>query len=379
VIPIRGGGRLTGKIRGTNVGLLNMQTAEESGVAPANNFSVARVSRELPNRSRVGALFVNRTATGDLAGEDDFNRSYAVDARVGVGRYGLISGFAARTSSPGLEGREHAFNLAAAYESPAWRINAGYTEVGDAFNPEVGFLARDGYRNPTFFTMRTFRLGDNRASLHEIRPHVMFQGYWNFEGFQETGFTHIDTHWEWKAGHEVHTGMNLTRQGVVTPFQIFPGITVPQGTYDHAEAMIVSFTNQGHWISFRNTLQAGGFFGGDRVSMSPAVRLRTGEAFNAEVSWSYNNIDLPLGDFTTNLVRTRVSYSFSPRVFVQGLLQYNSRAEIWSTNLRFGWLQAANTGLFVVYNDTQDLSDLSTQNVGRSLVVKFSRLFDVFQ
>jgi hypothetical protein len=97
------------------------------------------------------------------------------------------------------------------------------------------------------------------------------------------------------------------------------------------------------------------------------------------VSWNRNDVALPWGRFVTNLVRTRVSYSFTPRVYVQGLLQYNDRAQIWSSNLRFGWLQSSNTGLFVVFNDVQDLDDLSTRRVGRSLVVKFSRLFDLLQ
>jgi hypothetical protein len=71
---------------------------------------------------------------------------------------------------------------------------------------------------------------------------------------------------------------------------------------------------------------AGGFFGGDRVQLNPQFRLRVGDRFNTEISWDRNDVDLPWGQFVTNLGRTRVSYSFSPRVFVQGLLQYNDRA-----------------------------------------------------
>jgi hypothetical protein len=81
-------------------------------------------------------------------------------------------------------------------------------------------------------------------------------------------------------------------------------------------------------------------------------------------------------------VRTRVSYSFNPRVFVQSLVQYNDRADIWSMNLRFGWLQAANTGLFIVYNDTRGLYDLYPEaplRTDRSLTIKFSRMFDVLR
>ena len=78
----------------------------------------------------------------------------------------------------------------------------------------------------------------------------------------------------------------------------------------------------------------------------------------AELAYQRNDVDLPQGDFVTNLARLRVSYSFTPRIFAQSLIQYNDRADVWSMNVRVGWLQAANTGLFVVYNDTRGLYDL---------------------
>ena len=47
----------------TNIGFLNMQTESLRGVARANNFTVARLRRDLPNRSSIGGMFVNRTST----------------------------------------------------------------------------------------------------------------------------------------------------------------------------------------------------------------------------------------------------------------------------------------------------------------------------
>ena len=49
-IPILGGARVSGNVSDSvSVGLLNMQTEAVGGVAPANNFSGARVRRDLPN------------------------------------------------------------------------------------------------------------------------------------------------------------------------------------------------------------------------------------------------------------------------------------------------------------------------------------------
>ena len=65
-VPIKAGGRLSGKAAGLNVGLLYIQTDGLAGLQADNAYSVVRVARELPNRSRVGALFIDlRAGTKD--------------------------------------------------------------------------------------------------------------------------------------------------------------------------------------------------------------------------------------------------------------------------------------------------------------------------
>ncbi len=376
-IPIFTGARLSGQVSGLNVGFLNMQTEEIAGVTPANNFTVARVRRDLPNRSNVGAIVVNRQATGRLAGDNDYNRTFGVDARLGLGEEWTFVGFAARTESPELVGDEHAVSVGSRFDTEAWRINVDYTEVGENFNPEVGFTNRRGFRRFSSLTFLTLRLDDNPLGLLEVRPHVVHNAFWDFDGFKETAFTHIDSHFQWNDGLELHTGVDLTTEGLQEPFEISDGIFVPPATYDHARANLQFFTNQGAPLSFRVQSFIGGFFGGDRVAVTPSVLLRMGETFNTSFSVSHNNIDLPGGSFDTNLAIWRTSYSFNPRTFIQSLIQYNDAANVWSTNLRFGWIQQANTGLFLVYNDTRGLNDFQEGPVGRSFTLKFSRMFDV--
>jgi hypothetical protein len=379
-IPIIGGGRVSGKVGLWNVGLLNMQT-EDQQLTPSNNFGVVRVSRELPNRSAFGGLFVNRAGFGDQAREDEYNRTYALDGKWGIGRNSLVSGFLAKTDTPGVDGKDYSYNLRARVLYPKWDLDAGYQEVGDQFNPEVGFLTRRGYRKPDVRVMTRFRPKDF-IKLQEVRPHATFRGFWGFDGFQETGYVHLDNHWQFKDSTEVHTGMNLTQEGLRVPFEIFPGIFVPPGSYENAEAQLVYMSNQGAPLSLNFQTVIGGFFSGERVTLSPTVRFRPSEIFQMEVAYSRNDVDLPQGNFETNLVRTRVSYSFNTRIFTQALIQYNDRADLWSMNLRFGWLQAANTGLFIVYNDSRGLYDLypdRPERTDRSLTIKFSRMFDILR
>jgi hypothetical protein len=373
-IPIIGGARLTGRIGATNVGMLNIQTDEVAGVA-GSNFAVARVNHELPNRSAIGAIVVNRQGVGSYAGPGDENQSYAVDGRWGVGKNGRLAGFVARTATPGVDDAQHAYQLDSTYSSQAWTLAAAYLEVAENFNPEVGFLSRGSFRK--FNTSVNHRYRPSRGPFQELRPHVNVRSYWDFGGFHETFYMHMDQHWQTKPGHEFHTGLNITREGLKEPFTIYPGIVVPPGTYDHKEAQLVFFSNQGAPVSIDTRVTAGGFFGGRRTAFNPSLRFRLGEEFNSEVGLSRNDVSLPGGSFVTNLVRARVSYSFSPSVFVQSLVQYNDRADLWSTNLRFGWYQKGSTGVFVVYNDTQGLADSTLLRPDRSLVIKVSRLVDV--
>ena len=375
-VPIVGGARLSGKVSNSvTVGFLNMQTEAVEGLTPANNFTVARLRRDLPNRSSVGGLFVNRRATGRLAGKDNFNRTYAVDGRVGFGQNGLIQGFAGRTETPGLKGREHAYNLAADYQSEAWRLTAGVMESGDNFNPEVGFARRVGFRKVdggVFYTARP----ESFLKTHELQPHVTFHRFWDFAGSIQSSLLHMDNFWEFEDSSVLITAWNIRTEGVADRFAV-SGVSVPPGRYDWHEGFFVFNYNRSAPVNVGIRATVGGFFGGDIVSLAPSFNARYGETVNLSLRWTRNDVDLLQGSVVTNLTSARIAYNFSPRLFAQGLLQYNDSANLWSVNLRFGWLQDANTGLFFVYNETEGIDDFIPSGAGRSLILKYSHLFDL--
>lgn len=377
VVPIDGGLRLSGKVgTTTNVGLLFMQSQEVAGVAPENQYSVARVNQELRNRSSIGFLLVDREGN---SGVDDENQTYAIDGRLGIGDNLLLTGYAAKTATPGLNGKDDAFSVGANYNDADWTMDFAYREVGGDFNPEVGFLTRSGYRRASGLVLRRIR-PDNLWNLFEIRPHISYRGFWDFEGFQETGFLHMDSHWEFDTGTEIHTGVNVTREGVKNPFDIIPGVTIQPGTYDHAEVQLVFMGDQSQPLNFDLRLTAGGRFGGDRLSLEPTARYRVGEKFTSELAVVYNDFDLPVpgGQFTANLMKLRLSYSFTPKILLQLLTQYNEIDDVVTNNVRFSWLQAANAGLFLVYNEVDERFPGAPPR-GREFIVKYSRIFDVLK
>ena len=379
-IPVDGGVRMSGKVgSSTNVGLLYMSTESVEGIAPGNQYTVARINQDLGNRSSIGAIYVGRDGDGSYLSPagDDNNRTFGLDGRLGIGDHLIVQSWIAKTETPGLNGRDDAFEVKADYSSPKWTSRFLYSEVGVDFNPEVGFLSRKDFRSVSTTLLRRIRPSGG-GRLLEMRPHVSYNGYWNFDGFQETGFLHMDSHFEYRSGTELHTAVNLTRAGILDPFEIIDGVVIQPGTYDHTEIQIIYFTNQSRPLSFRLDATVGGRFGGDRASIAPQIKFRIGESFSSELSINYNDFDLPVpdGQFTANLAKLRLSYSFTPKILMQALVQYNDLEERLGTNLRFSWLQSANSGLYLVYNevDEQGIGALPT---GREFILKYSRIFDV--
>ena len=207
-------------------------------------------------------------------------------------------------------------------------------------------------------------------------------------GFEESARLHVDSHWEWPNGAQLNTGGNWVREGLYEPFAIFgTDVVVPVGTYSGWETELVFNSNASAKVSGTSRLTIGEFLTGRRRGINGTLTYRPGSAFSTSIRLDYNDVTLPEGDFSTTLAGMNFGYFFTPRVYVQSLVQYSNQVDSWSANLRFGWLNTAGTGLFIVYNDVQgfdyplglnpDDRFIESGTLARSLIIKFTRQFNV--
>jgi hypothetical protein len=105
-----------------------------------------------------------------------------------------------------------------------------------------------------------------------------------------------------------------------------------------------------------------------RIEITPQLSLEPSLAFN----W----VDLPGGDFTEHVASTRMSYSFSPRLYLSGLVQYSTSSDALSGNFRLRWEYAPGSEIFLVYTEERntDVFDRFSELSDRGLVVKVTRL-----
>ena len=408
-VPIHAGARMTGKVGDMQLGLLNIQTGGLSvpstvnggtlRVAPNNNFGVVRAFREWENRSRIGGIFVSRLNTNSPS---DYNLTYGLDGRLGIGQDLTFSGWAGLTTTPlpsgtpdlreGFNNGEYGYAGTGNFVTRDWEISGGYRQIGSEFNPEVGFVNRSAYRyisGRVLYHLRT----EGVDWFREFRPHISGNSFWSLGGFNESYYVHIDSHFAFENGAEIHLpGWNLTGEGLDTPFQIrdegdLPDggrgpIIIPAGTYNNQELLFVANTNRSAPLSVSAGVTFGEFYSGTRSSPYGSISYRFRDRLTTSVSMNYFDVKLDEGSFTTSLVRLTGSYSFTPRIYLQANLQYNDDSKNLGSNIRLGWLDTAGTGLFIVYNDTEFLGDIDPLGFRsgprqRQLVIKYTKLFNL--
>jgi hypothetical protein len=121
----------------------------------------------------------------------------------------------------------------------------------------------------------------------------------------------------------------------------------------------------------------GHYYDGDFNSFELTSDYRITPTLTASLGWTRQDVDLPYGSFVNHLVPIKANYSFTTLTNISALLQYNGQTGLFSSNIRFAWLNRSGTGLFVVYNDRRDLlSSTAIETLGRSFVVKYTRLID---
>ena len=379
VVPILGGGRLSGKIGSTNIGVLSMVTDDVENVVSKNNYSVARVNHNFKNsRSSIGLAYISRDGieNNKTGAMDDYNRVYALDGVWGIGKKAKVSGFMSKSSTPFINSNDHAFKFSANYDWNSWNIYAQYSEVGEGFNPEVGYLERSSFKKPSYLIFKTIRVGEDRKLL-EYRPHISGRYYFDTKGNIVTTYTHIDTHWVWKSGLEIHTGYNVRKEWVSEDFFI-SNLRVNSGEYNNSEVQLVFMTNKNQKLSFNNRSYIGGYFGGSKISNNANLNFRYGDKFSSSLSINSNNIKIEEDKLNIIISGLNLTYSFSPRMFLQSLIQYNNVANLLSINTRFGLLNDANTGLFVVFNILHDNDKIDNLN-SQQITLKYTHSLDLIK
>jgi hypothetical protein len=366
-VPILAGARLTGKMGRNNIALLDVQTDEAFG-RPGENFFVSRYSRDILERSRVGALVINKQATSG----GHFNRTFAGDVVYAPHPAVTINGFLARTSSPGVTEGQMGGHFRAGWLDRSWRIYTEYTDLQDNFNAEVGYVPRTGIRTSKIHFEHTPRPG--RFGIRSMDPMV------NLTYTTDQTGRLVTRQWHYMVGARMENGSSFVVwyndwfEQIDRPFAVTRGVVVQPGAYNYGDWRFSYSSNSARRFYQSVAWSPQTFFDGTRTDYNLTLGFRANSRLSTEGQVSRNDVDLPAGKFAANIGAVRVDYALSPSMTFRSLTQYNSLTEQWSNSLRVHYLYRPGSDIFLVYNDVRrDLPGL-LEYQDRHLILKVTYL-----
>jgi hypothetical protein len=354
-----------------------MQTErEELSRSAQTNFTVLRLRRDLLRRSSVGVMLTNRSASIQAPARS--NQAYGVDGSFSFYQNVNLNGFYARTETPGLVGRAESYQTHFDYSPDRYAIAAEHLFVGDAFNPEVGFVRRGDIRR-TFVAGR-FSPRPNSKRVRRLSWEGRVEYIADTRGRLESRQQALSFDTEFQNSDQYRAEYSGNYELLVRPFNVSRETTIPVGGYDF-DTFLTSYTfgPQRKWAGSLSFGQ-GEFYDGRQTSLGfGSARVELTPRFSLEPSVMINWIDLPYGNFATKILRTRTTYTFTPRMFVTGLMQYNTSNRTMSTNVRLRWEYIPGSEFFAVYTEDRDTTLAGqlgqfSHLLNRGFVLKLNRL-----
>src|SRR3989441_3459818 len=380
-VPIIGGAKVTGKIKGFTVGFINMQTrslkfqASTSGSAarpdePGSNFTVIRIKRDVFERSNVGAIFTNR-----MSGKPgDHNRAFGIDGNFRLFQNLILQSFVAKTQTPNLKGEDWSWRGRAAYDNDFVAVELAHLDVGKNFNPEIGFVPRLDQRTTT--------------ANFQIKPRPKHGPVRQFQFSSRFDYTDNHRHilesrpWHWltvrtifQSGDRIVVDQHRIFERLLKPFDITSDIRIPIGPYPSHDIRIEYQASPARRIAgddFAQLTREWGFFGGNRTQLKLNPEIKFSKALFVNLGYTLDDVHVPQGSFTAHVVNSRANYSFSNNLLTSVTVTYNSLAHQFNTRFRLNYIFRKNDNFFIVYDEGRGTDGHSR----RALTAKLTYSFD---
>jgi hypothetical protein len=348
-VPLDVGAKISGRQGDYNVGLLDLETRAlpEVGLDRQNLFA-ARVNRNVLTQSAVGAIVTcgnpDGTSTNCLVG---------ADARLATstfrGNKNLSLGLFVQRTDDSVVGHDYAAGVAVDYPNDRWDVFLDWKQIGDRFAPALGFLPRAGIRKTTTriaFQPRPDRWGI-RQFFFELEPSYItnlgnrvenwrvFMAPFNIR-------TESGEHFEWNVIPEF--------ERLDEPFEIFPGIVLPAGSYQWHRFRAEANTATKRWWVIDAAYWWGGTYDGTRRQIGLGVTLKPSAHLAVALRDDRNDFDLIEGSFYTQVLSGRVDYNATANVSWQNLVQYDNESRLLGVQSRFRWILKPGNDLFLVLN-----------------------------
>ena len=349
---ILAGLKVTGRQDRVSFGLLDVQMKNDAALGDKNLFA-GRVAVDVLKESTVGLIATN----GDPGGRGqnmllgwDFHYH---DSDAGGAVLDGDAWVQATRSSPVGEPDETdtAFGGRFRYEADPWEFSLFAAQIGEDFQPALGFVRRVGVREYNVNGEYTIRPHGGTGFLRSIELEGRLGLFTDLNDSVETvsldapSVTLLS-----EAGDFARFELELEREVLDAPFTISPGIVVPVGTFDTYTVSASVGTSSSRAIAGSASIGYGTFWGGTRLDWGAGVSFQPSALFTFTADFEHNEIRLPQGDFDVQILSARATFQFSPEVTWANLVQWDNESDEAGFNSRLRWEFEPGREMFIVYN-----------------------------
>ncbi len=375
-IPIMGGSKITGKVGPYGIGLLNVLTDEfhtdpsvtdEDDIVDLSrtNYSVLRVTRDLFSGSSIGAIAINKQDT------DTYNRAGGLDFAYRPNDSIDVRGLWARTYEEDVSGKNDAMYFGGTWRNSLLQFNGTYTFIGEDFNPEVGFVRRQGsrrFRGQMRFTPWPRKFGIRRIFMGPEVSYIL-----NQDDELETREFSLTNWFQLEQGSWINVEIRRTSEFLNEEFEIRDGVIIPIDDYDLTTFRTMIDTDEGRKISGRFGANYGTFFGGTNRGFDVQANFKPSGRLAFETQYQFNRVDLPNeAPFNVNVFGGRIVYSFTTTLFAKLFAQWNSDDEVISTNFLLNYIYRPGSDFYLVFNQIYDSDGTKTALEESTVVAKMT-------
>ena len=373
-IPILGGGKMTGKIGPYGIGVLNVLTNKFEGnlpgipeedifSEPSTNYSVARVNRDILKGSTVGGIFINKQDA------DAYNRTAGLDFSYRPTREINVQGLWSRTFEADITGNSNAFFIGGDWRTNLFRLDGSYTDIGEDFNPEVGYIQRTDVRR--FRGAGSYTPWPDKFGIREIQIGPEIDLVLTQENTLETQEITFDTQFEFETGDDIGFEVKNTIEQLDVGFNL-QGQRILAGDYNFTSFQVSARTSSSRMIAAQLQVEFGEFYSGTRRGFLIDATARPTAKISIEPFIEFNRITLLGEEFDANAFGGRVSYSFSTILFTKLFTQWSTDRDILSANFLVNYIYRPGSDFYLVFDQNYDTRDGGVKLLGWTVVGKMT-------
>ena len=361
-IPILGGGKMTGKIGPYGIGILNVFTdkyednlpgipEEDIFSEPRTNYSVARVNRDILKGSTVGGILINKQDA------DASNSTAGLDFSYRPTREINIQGLFSRTLEDfevDFSQKSNAFFIGGDWRTNLFRLDGSYTDIGEDFNPEVGYIQRRDVRR--FRGGGSYTPWPDKFGIREIQIGPEIDLVLTQDNELETQEITFDTEFEFKTGDDIGFQVKNTIENLDVGFNL-QGKEIPEGDYNFTSFQVSARTSSSRMIAGQLQVEFGNFYSGMRRGFLIDATARPTAKLSIEPFIEFNRITLLGEEFDANAFGGRINYSFSTTLFAKLFSQWSTDTDVLSANFLINYIYRPGSDFYLVLNQTYDTRD----------------------